>query len=104
MQQLGIAEEEQSVAVDDRAFASLVERLSRQSVTAGKHFDAYNDVPWDDPEYAIEPTDPRWELGEEDVLGRTTWYRSQPQAIRARLGLHLVVNNMKTGLQFESVL
>ena len=89
---------------DEGAFTDLVQRLSRQSVTPGKHFDAYVDVPWDDPDFAIDPHDPRWELGDDDPLGRTDWYKSQPQHVRARLGLHAIVAKMKVGLQFESVL
>ena len=38
-------------------FDQLVGRLSVQSVN--KHFDAYDDIPWDDPAYAIDRTDPR---------------------------------------------
>lgn len=83
-------------------YPQLVQRLSRQSVR--KHFDAYADVPWDDPEYRIDPEDPRWELTEHDVLGATRWYRNQPASVRSQLGLNLVVNAMKTGALFESVL
>jgi len=83
-------------------FVELVERLSRQSVT--KHFDAYADVAWDDPEYAIDPTDPRWELDSEAGLGATQWYHELPQELRARIGLHSITANMKAGLQFESIL
>src|SRR5438445_7134744 len=84
------------------AYESLVQRLSHQSVV--KHFDAYADVPWDDPEYRIDPEDPRWELTGGDSLGATAWYRSQPQPIRARIGLHVMASFMKIGAQFESVL
>ena len=56
-----LAVEERTDVADTDAFKSLVERLSRQSVT--KHFDAYADVAWDDPEMQIDPTDPRWEHG-----------------------------------------
>jgi hypothetical protein len=83
-------------------FNDLVARLSHQSVV--KHFDAYADVPWDDPEYRIDPTDPRWELASDDGLGATAWYRDQPADVRARIGLHGIVGNMKAGLQFESIL
>jgi hypothetical protein len=59
-----------------------VQRLSHQSVV--KHFDAYADVPWDDPDYQIDPDDPRWELGPDDSLGGTAWYaRSPPACARA---------------------
>jgi P-aminobenzoate N-oxygenase AurF len=84
------------------SYSQLVARLSHQSVV--KHFDAYADVPWDDPEYRIDPEDPRWELPEDDVLGATSWYRSQPQAVRARIGLHMIATFAKVGLQFEGVL
>jgi hypothetical protein len=86
----------------DTRFDDLVRRLSHQSVV--KHFDAYGDVDWDAPEHAIDPTDPRFELEPGSPLGATDWYRSQPQPLRARIGLHGIVGNMKAGLQFESVL
>jgi hypothetical protein len=93
-----VLEEEQRA---DR-FTELVERLSHQSVV--KHFDAYADVAWDDPEYQIDPTDPRWELDGDSGLGATEWYKSQPPEVRARMGLHGIAANMKAGLQFESIL
>ena len=86
----------------DAAFHQLVERLSRQSVA--KHYDAFADIPWDDPDFAIDPDDRRFELGTDDALGRTDWYRSQPAAVRARIGLHRYVSAMKIGLQFENIL
>src|SRR5438034_1260813 len=80
----------------------LLRRPSHQSVV--KHFDAYADIDWDAADYRIAPEDPRWELGSDDALGATVWYRAQPQATRARLGLHLVATKMKIGTQFENVL
>jgi hypothetical protein len=96
-----VADESDDAAADD-AFAALLARLSAQSVT--KHFDAYADVPWDDPAFAIDRADPRWELSAESGLGATEWYRSLPQPTRAALGLDLIASKMKTGLDFESVL
>ncbi|HXX46710.1 MAG TPA: diiron oxygenase [Myxococcota bacterium] len=87
---------------DERAWHELLARLSRQSVV--KHFDAYEDVPWDDPRFAVDPDDPRFELMELDPLGATDWYRSQPQPVRARIGLHRFATFMKVGVQFENVL
>src|SRR5438132_1774161 len=84
------------------AYQGLIARLSHQSVV--KHFDAYADVAWDAPEMRIDPEDPRWELSDDNPLGGTAWYKSQPQGVRARMGLHGIVSNMKTGLEFESVL
>jgi hypothetical protein len=83
-------------------FTELVNRLSHQSVV--KHFDAYADIPWDDPAWAIDPADPRWELAPDAPLATTEWYRSLPQETRARIGLHMIVSNMKSGLQFENIL
>jgi hypothetical protein len=98
-----ILENEQGADVQsDDAYTDLIARLSHQSVV--KHFDAYADVEWDAPDMQIDPDDPRWELNGDDPLGKTEWYRSQPQSVRARIGLQLIVENMKTGLQFESVL
>ena len=77
-------------------------RLSQRSVT--KHFDAYADIAWDAPALSIDAEDPRWECSAEDPLGRTEWYAALPQPMRARLGLHLVVMQMKTGAFFENVL
>jgi hypothetical protein len=93
-----VLDEEQS----DNRLTELVQRLSHQSVV--KHFDAYADVPWDDPAYGIDANDPRWELDRDRGLGATDWYRSQLPEIRARIGLHVIAANMKAGLQFESVL
>jgi hypothetical protein len=82
------------------AFDALVRRLNVQSVR--KHFDAYEDVPWD--EHPIDPADPRWELSPTDPLGATEWYRSLPQETRARIGLHSIAAKMQVGYFFEGVL
>lgn len=94
--------DEAETTTDREAFRSLLGRLSHQSVV--KHFDAYADVPWDEPGYEIDPTDPRWELPQSDGLGATAWYKGLPQGTRARIGLDRTAEMMKTGLQFESVL
>ena len=94
--------EEERPAARKETFRQLVSRLSHQSVV--KHFDAYADIAWDAEEFRIDPLDPRWELAADDVLGGSAWYRAQPLAVRARLGLHLVAHFMKIGLQFEGVL
>lgn len=87
---------------DAGAYRALVERLSRQSVA--KHYDAYQDVPWDDPAYALLENDPRWELPADDPLGATAWYRALPQPLRARFGMELIASFAKIGSQFENVL
>ena len=97
-----VPEEERAVTRTKEAYPALLARLSHQSVV--KHFDAYADIDWDSDEFRIDATDSRWELGPEDGLGSTAWYRSQPPEIRARIGLHLYATFMKIGAQFEGVL
>lgn len=86
----------------DATYRALLARLSQQSVA--KHYDAYADIPWDDPAHAIDPTDPRFELGPGDPLGATVWYRALPQPERARLGLEMLASFAKIGSQFENAL
>ncbi|MFL6053996.1 MAG: AurF N-oxygenase family protein [Actinoallomurus sp.] len=96
-------DEEIRAKVEDRAaYTSVIERLSKASVD--KHWDAYADVPWADPEFTVDPDDPRWILPPVDPLGRTEWYRSQPPEVRSRIGLWRVATMMKIGLQFENLL
>ena len=97
-----LPQEERARVDADEAYHRLLARLSHQSVV--KHFDAYADVPWDDPAFAIDPADPRWELSDDDPLGATAWYRAQPQPVRARIGLHMIATFARIGWQFESVL
>jgi hypothetical protein len=85
-----------------RSYSDLLQQLSHQSVV--KHFDAYADVAWDDPENRIDPHDPRFELSGLDPLGGTEWYRTRPAPLRARIGLHTIATFMKIGAQFENVL
>jgi hypothetical protein len=69
-----------------------------------KHYRAYEDIDWDAPESAIRRDDPRFELSTDDGLGATDWYRSQPDAVRAEIGLTGIVSSMKVGVVFENVL
>jgi hypothetical protein len=84
------------------SYEQLIARLSVQSVR--KHYDAYADIDWDAPEMQIRSDDPRFELPEDSSLGHTAWYRAQPAAVRAEIGLTGIVNAMKMGVVFESVL
>jgi len=95
-------EERPTAAGREETYADLLRRLSHQSVV--KHFDAYADIDWDAPEMRIDPDDPRWALSSDDVLGATSWYRSQPPGVQSRIGLHMLATFMKIGLQFENVL
>jgi hypothetical protein len=99
-----VVPEDESVgkAVHHDAYFDLIRRLCHQSVV--KHFDAYADIEWNNPEFRIDPDDPRWELELDDVLGATEWYRAQPAGIRSRIGLRMLANFMKIGVIFEYVL
>ena len=79
-----------------------LQTLSEASVH--QHFDAFKDIAWDDPAYAIDPTDRRWILPQADVLGRTEWYQSLPEDEQVRIGLYRQANVTKVGLQFEQIL
>lgn len=84
------------------AYLSLLSRLSHLSVV--KHFDAYADIAWDDPGFAIDPADDRWRLRDDDPLATTAWYQALPADKRRRLVLDLAASKMKTGLLFENIL
>lgn len=79
-----------------------VARLSHSSVV--KHFDAYADIDWEAPEHRIDPEDPRFERPADCGLGRTQWYRDQPAAVRARLGLQMLLVQLRVGIDFENIL
>jgi hypothetical protein len=91
-----------SVVTDEANFQALVRRLSQQSVA--KHYDAYADIPWDDPAFAVDPADPRFAWPEDTPLGATDWYRRQDPALASRIGLFMIASSMKRGLEFENVL
>ncbi|MCO6008918.1 diiron oxygenase [Actinoallomurus purpureus] len=95
-------EEIRATVEDRRSYTGVIERLSKASVD--KHWDAYADIPWADPDFAVDPDDPRWILPPVDPLGRTEWYRSQPPGVQSRIGLWRVATTMKIGLQFENLL
>ncbi|TIC85522.1 diiron oxygenase [Nocardioides sp. GY 10127] len=88
--------------LDRLAYEDRLRTLSEASVE--HHFDAFTDISWDDPAYAVDPTDRRWRLPAEDVLGRTEWYRSLPEAEQVRIGLYRQACVTKVGLQFEQLL
>ena len=84
------------------AYQDTLRILSEASVE--RHFDAFTDIPWDDPEYAVVPNDPRWILPEADPLGATDWYRSLSTDRQIEIGMYRQANIMKVGLQFEQIL
>ncbi|UAL31261.1 diiron oxygenase [Nocardioides rotundus] len=87
---------------ETRAYEDRLRTLSEASVH--QHFDAFTDIAWDDPDYAVDPQDPRWKLPSHDALGGSEWYRSLPEAEQIRVGLYRQANITKVGLQFEQIL
>ncbi|GAA3507938.1 diiron oxygenase [Actinomadura keratinilytica] len=98
-----LAEEVRAQVKDRKSYLGVIDRLNKASVE--KHWEAYADIPWDDPDYAVDPNDPRWIIDPEvDALGGTEWYKSQPENVRAQIGLWRIATAMKIGLQFENLL
>ncbi|CAM3766270.1 AurF N-oxygenase family protein [Smaragdicoccus niigatensis] len=84
------------------SYIQVLQTLSEGSVHT--HFDAFADIDWDNPKFAINPDDPRWELPEVDPLGSSEWYRSLSPEQRVAIGLWRQANVVKVGLQFENLL
>lgn len=97
-----LASELREQVKDKKSYLGVIDRLNKASVD--KHWEAYADIPWDDPEFTVDKTDPRWVLPEFDRLGETAWYKAQPPEIQAQIGLWRVATAMKIGLQFENLL
>jgi hypothetical protein len=89
-------------ARNDSSYATTLDRLSKASVE--KHWEPYVDIPWDDPDFAIDADDPRWKLPPVDRLGSHPWYQEQPEGVQTRIGLWRVATAMKVGMQFENLL
>ena len=83
-------------------YEEVLHGLSQASVD--RHFDAFLDVPWDHPDFQVDPTDARWVLPSADPLGNHPWYRALPLERRIAIGQWRQANIMKVGLQFENIL
>lgn len=83
-------------------YQEILKTLSEGSVQ--RHFDAFTDIAWDEPDFAVDPNDARWVLPVCEPLGATAWYQAQPLADRIRIGLARQANTAKVGLQFENML
>ncbi len=85
-----------------QTFDERLQTLSEASVH--QHFDAFLDIDWDHPDFAVDPGDGRWVLPMSDPLGRHPWYRGLPRSEQIRIGIYRQANVTKVGLQFEQVL
>ncbi|MTD46507.1 diiron oxygenase [Conexibacter sp. W3-3-2] len=89
--------------LQDEAYEAMLRTLSEGSVHV--HFDPYEDIEWDAPEMAVDPKDPRWVLSPTlDPLGATAWYQAQPLDRQIEIGRWRMMNAMKVGGAFESIL
>lgn len=85
------------------AYEAMLQTLSEGSVHV--HFDPYEDIEWDAPEMAVDPRDPRWKLSYSlDPLGATAWYQAQSEERQIEIGRWRMMNAMKVGGSFESIL
>jgi hypothetical protein len=81
----------------------LLDTLNEGSVHV--HFDPYEDIAWDSPELQTSPTDAGWILSPElDPLGATEWYQNLPREQQIELGRWRMVNAIRVGGCFESLL
>jgi len=85
-----------------QTFEDRLHTLSEASVH--QHFDAFLDIDWDHPDFAVDPRDERWVLPLSDPLGRHPWYRGLSQDEQIRIGIYRQANVTKVGLQFEQIL
>lgn len=87
----------------DEAYIDTLQTLSEGSVRV--HFDPFEDIDWDAPEYQIDRNDPLWVLDPElDPLGATKWYQEQTLQRQIDIGRWRQANAIRVGLAFESIL
>ncbi|MET7767386.1 diiron oxygenase [Nocardia sp. NPDC005366] len=84
-------------------YASKLLLLSEGSVN--RHFDPFEDIDWDHPDFDVNAGPERWILPVSgDALGRHPWYQALPQEQKIAIGKYRQANVAKVGLQFESIL
>lgn len=84
------------------AYQAIVSQLSDMSVR--KAHDPYIDVPWDAPQYALSPADPRLTLPSDHPLASTGWYQGLAEEMRVRFFVAWTSQVLKYAIGFESVL
>jgi len=85
-----------------RPYEETLRMLSEASVD--RCFNAFKDVPWDDPAYAVTADDERWILPNVDPLGAHPWYQALPRERQIEVGRHRLALITKIGSQFEQLL
>ncbi|MGW4631491.1 AurF N-oxygenase family protein [Nocardia sp. NPDC004415] len=91
------------VVAEAQAYAEKLLMLSEASVD--RHFDPFEDIDWDNPEFDPDYKPERWILvTSADPIGRHPWYQSLPQDVKIEIGKVRQANVAKVGLQFEAIL
>ncbi|MFI9505170.1 diiron oxygenase [Nocardia sp. NPDC052566] len=84
-------------------YAAKLLLLSEGSIN--KHFDPFEDIDWDNPDFAVDAGEERWILPPSaDPLGRHPWYLALTDEQKIAVGKYRQANVAKVGLQFESIL
>ncbi|MBF6132365.1 diiron oxygenase [Nocardia otitidiscaviarum] len=91
------------IVAEAQEYAQKLLLLSEGSVN--KHFDPYEDIDWENPDFDANTKPERWILPESaDPLGRHPWYRALSDEQKIAIGKYRQANVAKVGLQFESIL
>lgn len=90
------------VPQEEQSYEERLRTLSEASVE--QHFEAFKDIAWDSPEFAIEPDDERFILTDADEIGRHPWYKALPRQRQIEVGVYRYAQIAKVGRQFEQVL
>ncbi|MFE6646160.1 diiron oxygenase [Nocardioides sp. NPDC057772] len=85
-----------------QGYYETLKTLSEASVT--QHFQAFKDIPWDDPEFQLEMPDERVILTDADEIGAHPWYKSLSKERQIEIGAYRYAQIAKVGRQFEQVL
>jgi len=85
-----------------QGYRETLRTLSDASVE--QHFDAFKDIAWDSPEFAVIADDDRWILSDADPIGGHEWYRSLPREKQIAVGMYRMAQVCKTGVHFEQLL
>lgn len=79
-------------------------RTLSQASTTGPHFEAFIDVPWDQPGFGLDKDDERWQLPSIDPLSHTDWYQGLSKERQIEVARQRMTAMTKTGSQFEQLL
>lgn len=87
---------------DVAGYEAHLRELSEASVRLS--FNAFKDIPWDDPAYTWRADDPQFVLTDADVIGAHPWYKALPRERQIEIGMYRFAQIAKVGRQFEQVL